>query len=86
MCNNAECVRYVCVCVCTDLPQGETAAYELVIWLVVMEASTSPFRSQMMMLVSTDAVIINFPLTQTTAESFLHLLLFLFYLTLTVSF
>lgn len=45
----------------TDLPHGEMAAYELVIWLVLMEASTSPFKSQMWMLVSLEALMMNFP-------------------------
>lgn len=38
------------------------AAYELVIWLVLMEARTSPFRSQIWMLVSVEALMINLPL------------------------
>lgn len=46
----------------TDLPHGEMAAYELVIWLVLMEARTSPFRSQIWMLVSVEALMINLPL------------------------
>lgn len=45
----------------TDLPHGEIAAYELVIWLVLMEARTSPFRSQIWMLVSVEALMINLP-------------------------
>lgn len=46
----------------TDLPHGEMAAYELVIWLVLIEARTSPFRSQIWMLVSVEALMINLPL------------------------
>lgn len=46
----------------TDLPHGEMEAYELVIWLVLMEARISPFRSHIWMLVSVEALMINFPL------------------------
>lgn len=33
----------------------------MVIWLVLIEASTSPFRSQMWMLVSVEALMMNLP-------------------------
>lgn len=45
----------------TDLPHGEMAAQELTIWLVLIEESISPFRSQIRMQVSVEAVMMNFP-------------------------
>lgn len=54
----------------SDLPHGEMAAYELVIWLVLIEANTSPFRSQMWMVVSVDALIMNLPADKTDVMCF----------------
>lgn len=43
------------------LLQGDIAAYVLFMWLVLMVDSTWPFRFQMRMLVSLEAVMMNFP-------------------------
>lgn len=43
------------------LLQGDIAAYVLFMWLVLMVDSTWPFRFQMRMVVSLEAVMMNFP-------------------------
>lgn len=43
------------------LLQGEIAAWVLFIWLVLMVDSTRPFRFQMRIVVSLEAVMMNFP-------------------------